>query len=149
MIFKFTISRLITPLSKSLPRAINLTKNSSKINNCCSFFTKSYNNNFKPLSLSFLNLNIRSFSSDSLTKEQVEERVFNVLKAFDKIPATSPNFTTNSSFTSDLGLDSLDVVEVIMAVEEEFGMEIPDEAADEFKTPQEVIDYIHTKLHKH
>ena len=147
MNLKFTISRLIAPFSKSL----HFNANSSyKIKTFRSYFTKSCNKNFfKPLSS--LSLNVRSFSSDSdsLTKEQVEERVFNVLKAFDKIPATSPNFGANSSFTSDLGLDSLDVVEVIMAVEEEFGMEIPDEAADEFKTPQEVIDYIHTKLHKH
>ena len=88
-----------------------------------------------------------SSTIDHLTKEQVEERVFNVLKAFDKVVTTNPTFKPTSSFTSDLGLDSLDVVEVIMAVEEEFGIEIPDEAADNFKTPQEVIEYVHDKMH--
>lgn len=88
-----------------------------------------------------------SSTIDHLTKEQVEERVFNVLKAFDKVVSTNPAFKSSSTFTSDLGLDSLDVVEVVMAVEEEFGIEIPDEAADNFKTPQEVIEFVHDKMH--
>lgn len=81
--------------------------------------------------------------------DQVQERIFNVLKSFDKVATSAPTFNPSSSFTSDLGLDSLDVVEVVMAVEEEFGIEIPDEAADSFKTPQEVIEYVHSKTHKH
>lgn len=103
----------------------------------------------KLIGINSRNSMIRCFSStvDHLSKDQVEERVFNVLKAFDKVATTAPSFKPAASFTSDLGLDSLDVVEVIMAVEEEFGIEIPDEAADSFKTPQEVIDYVHSKLH--
>lgn len=90
----------------------------------------------------------RNFSStvDHLTKDQVQERVFNVLKAFEKVNSVTPFPNLASSFTNDLGLDSLDVVEVIMGVEEEFGIEIPDEAADNFKTPQEVIEFVHSKL---
>lgn len=88
-----------------------------------------------------------SSTIDHLTKDQVQERVFNVLKAFDKVVTTNPTFNSTSTFTSDLGLDSLDVVEVVMAVEEEFGIEIPDEAADNFKTPQEVIEFVHDKMH--
>ncbi|BAI79665.1 acyl carrier protein ACP [Deferribacter desulfuricans SSM1] len=47
-----------------------------------------------------------------------------------------------SSFVDDLGADSLDTVELIMAFEEEFGMEIPDEEAEKIKTVQDAIDYI-------
>lgn len=95
------------------------------------------------------NIGCNAYSStiDHLTKEQVEERVFNVLKAFDKVVTTNPSFKSTSTFSGDLGLDSLDVVEVIMAVEEEFGIEIPDEAADNFKSPQEVVEFVHNKMH--
>lgn len=124
---KSTISRLIAPISSN--QRLCLRKYS--------------------LSANFSHLRKFSSAVDSLNKEQVQERVFNVLKAFDKVATSVPSFQSSASFTSDLGLDSLDVVEVVMAVEEEFGIEIPDDAADEFKTPQEVIDYVHSKLHKH
>ncbi|MEN9435174.1 MAG: acyl carrier protein [Pseudomonadota bacterium] len=48
----------------------------------------------------------------------------------------------DSSFTNDLGADSLDTVELVMALEEEFGTEIPDEEAEKITTVQEAIDYI-------
>lgn len=48
----------------------------------------------------------------------------------------------NASFTDDLGADSLDIVELVMAFEEEFDIEIPDEAAEKILTVQEVVDYI-------
>ena len=47
-----------------------------------------------------------------------------------------------ASFVNDLGADSLDTVELIMAFEEEFGVEIPDEEAEKIKTVQDVIDYV-------
>jgi acyl carrier protein len=47
-----------------------------------------------------------------------------------------------SHFTNDLGLDSLDTVEVVMAIEEEFSIEIPDKDADEIRTVGDAIDYI-------
>lgn len=50
--------------------------------------------------------------------------------------------SNTSSFTSDLGLDSLDAVEVVMAIEEEFSIEIPDAEADNITTVQQAIDYI-------
>jgi acyl carrier protein len=50
--------------------------------------------------------------------------------------------TLEASFTEDLGADSLDTVELIMAFEEEFGIEIPDEEAEKIKTVKDVIDYI-------
>lgn len=50
--------------------------------------------------------------------------------------------TPEASFLDDLGADSLDIVELIMAFEEEFDMEIPDEQAENINTVQNVIDYI-------
>ena len=49
---------------------------------------------------------------------------------------------TSSKFVEDLGLDSLDAVEVVMAIEEEFSIEIPDEEADNITPVQQAIDYI-------
>jgi len=63
-----------------------------------------------------------------------------VLKGFEKVDPAK--LSTSSSFTNDLGLDSLDAVEVVMAVEEEFTIEIPDAEADEIKTVQQAIEYI-------
>jgi acyl carrier protein len=50
--------------------------------------------------------------------------------------------TPNASFVDDLGADSLDTVELVMAFEEEFGCEIPDEAAEKILTIQDAINYI-------
>ncbi|EMD42237.1 hypothetical protein CERSUDRAFT_110769 [Gelatoporia subvermispora B] len=75
-----------------------------------------------------------------LSKEQITTRVLDVLKGFEKVDPTK--LTPAATFTEDLGLDSLDAVEVVMAVEEEFSVEIPDAEADEIKTVQQAIDYI-------
>jgi acyl carrier protein len=58
--------------------------------------------------------------------------------------------TANASFIDDLGADSLDVVELVMAFEEEFDIEIPDEDAEKIRTVQEAIDYIskHVQVNK-
>jgi acyl carrier protein len=52
--------------------------------------------------------------------------------------------TTNASFIDDLGADSLDIVELVMKMEEEFGIEIPDEEAEKIKTVSDVVEYIKT-----
>ena len=51
-----------------------------------------------------------------------------------------------ASFTEDLGADSLDLVELIMAFEEEFGVEIPDQDADKIKTVQDALNYLNEKI---
>ncbi len=56
--------------------------------------------------------------------------------------------TPESSFLEDLGADSLDVVELIMQMEEEFGLQIPDEDAEKIKTVQDAIDYIKKKTNQ-
>jgi len=50
--------------------------------------------------------------------------------------------TEDASFIDDLGADSLDIVELVMAFEEEFGVEIPDDAAEKISTVKDAIDYI-------
>jgi acyl carrier protein len=64
----------------------------------------------------------------------------------DKLDAGK--ITPEASFTNDLGADSLDVVELVMALEEEFDVEIPDEEAEKLQTVQSVVDYINTKIKK-
>ncbi|KAH7334578.1 acyl carrier protein-like protein [Rhizoctonia solani] len=84
---------------------------------------------------------VRSYAAASgLSKDDIQARVLDVLKGFEKIDAAK--LAPASSFTDDLGLDSLDAVEAVMAIEEEFSIEIPDAEADEIKTVQQAIDYI-------
>ena len=54
--------------------------------------------------------------------------------------------TLEASFVDDLGADSLDVVELVMAFEEEFGVEIPDEAAEKIATVKNAVDYLSQNL---
>jgi acyl carrier protein len=54
--------------------------------------------------------------------------------------------TENSSFVEDLGADSLDQVELVMAFEEEFGIEIPDEVAEKITTVQKAVEYIESNV---
>ncbi|CAL1695466.1 unnamed protein product [Somion occarium] len=82
----------------------------------------------------------RYSAAAALTKEQITSRVLDVLKGFEKVDQSKLN--PSASFAEDLGLDSLDAVEVVMAVEEEFAIEIPDAEADEIKTVDQAIDYI-------
>ena len=60
----------------------------------------------------------------------------------DKLGVEEDKIETSSSFVDDLGADSLDTVELIMQLEEEFGIEIPDESAEKMTTVQQAIDYI-------
>ena len=60
----------------------------------------------------------------------------------DQLGVDEDQVTADASFVDDLGADSLDTVELIMAFEEEFDIEIPDEEAQKIKTVQDVIDYI-------
>ncbi|XP_074241884.1 acyl carrier protein, mitochondrial-like [Saimiri boliviensis] len=78
-----------------------------------------------------------------LTLEGIQDHVRYVLKLYDK---TDPEkLSVNSHFMKDLGLDSLDQVEIIMAMEDEFRFEIPDLDAEKLMCPQEIVDYIADK----
>lgn len=63
-----------------------------------------------------------------------------VLRLYDKVDAEK--LTIDSEFFKDLGLDSLDFVEMIVAMEDEFQFEIPDGDADRLKTPRDIMQYI-------
>ena len=71
-------------------------------------------------------------------------RKFDKLKEIiaDKLSVNEDEITMESTFIDDLGADSLDIVELIMALEEELEMEIPDEDAEGFKTVGDVVEYI-------
>ena len=60
----------------------------------------------------------------------------------DKLGVEANKVTKDAKFIDDLGADSLDTVELIMQLEEEFGIEIPDESAEKMTTVQQAIDYI-------
>ena len=60
----------------------------------------------------------------------------------EHLGAEESKVTENASFVDDLGADSLDTVELVMAFEEEFGIEIPEEAAEKIQTVQAAITYI-------
>ncbi len=73
----------------------------------------------------------------------IEERVKEIIA--DQLGISVDQIKPESKFVDDLGADSLDVVELIMAFEEEFGVEIPDEDAEKIATVQDVLDYIKQK----
>ena len=73
----------------------------------------------------------------------VEERVKKII--VEQLGVNAEQVTNTASFVDDLGADSLDTVELVMALEEEFNLEIPDEEAQKISTVQTAIDYINNK----
>ena len=72
--------------------------------------------------------------------ENIEQRVKKIIA--EQLGVNEAEIKNDSSFVDDLGADSLDTVELVMALEEEFETEIPDEDAEKIKTVQQAIDYI-------
>jgi acyl carrier protein len=70
----------------------------------------------------------------------IQERVTKIVA--EQLGVDEGQISNASSFVDDLGADSLDTVELVMALEEEFGCEIPDEQAEKITTVQQAIDYI-------
>ncbi|MDB9372481.1 acyl carrier protein [Nodularia sphaerocarpa] len=64
----------------------------------------------------------------------------------DQLSVEEDKITPEANFANDLGADSLDTVELVMALEEEFDIEIPDESAEKITTVQEAVDYIKDKV---
>ena len=75
----------------------------------------------------------------------IEERVKKIIA--EQLGVNENEITGESSFVDDLGADSLDTVELVMALEEEFSTEIPDDDAEKITTVQQAVDYVqaHTK----
>ena len=82
----------------------------------------------------------RAYGAGFLQKDEVRDRVMRVVKNFAKVDAGK--VTPTSAFAPDLGLDSLDTVEVVMAMEEEFAVEIPDAEADKIQSIPEAVAYL-------
>ena len=103
--------------------------------------TTSNNNVFSSLRQQ-QSLIFRPFGSGSsfLDPAEVTDRIVQVVKNFDKIDPAKVH--ASSKFADDLGLDSLDAVEVVMAIEDEFAIEIPDAEADKIASVGDAVEYI-------
>lgn len=73
----------------------------------------------------------------------LEDRLKGII--VDQLGVEAEKVTANASFINDLGADSLDIVELVMAMEEEFDLEIPDEDAEKIKTVGDAISYLNSK----
>ena len=73
----------------------------------------------------------------------INEKVIDII--VDKLGVDRTEVTPEAVFVDDLGADSLDLVELIMAMEEEFGMEIADEDAEKLRTVQDVISFVNAR----
>ncbi len=133
---------------------IKSIENNEKSRVCNRFY---HNNNYNKKSLDLMVRNrlllssvlstkqsLREFAhKPPLTYDFIRERILLLLKLYDKIDPQK--LTLDSHFYNDLGLDSLDHVEVIMALEDEFHFEIPDCDAEKLLTPRDVLKYVSDK----
>jgi acyl carrier protein len=78
--------------------------------------------------------------------ENIDQRVKKIVA--EQLGVNEADIKNESSFVDDLGADSLDTVELIMALEEEFECEVPDEDAEKITTVQQAIDYVTSSLKK-
>merc|ERR1711981_1380340 len=85
-------------------------------------------------------LAVRYARLDPVSMNEIEGRTKHVLECYDKIDQSK--FTMEAHFIKDLGLDSLDHVELIIAVENEFMLEIDDKTSETLMTAQEICDYL-------
>ena len=75
-----------------------------------------------------------------MSEKSIEEKVKDII--IEQLGVNAEQVTPNASFIEDLGADSLDTVELVMAFEEEFGVDVPDEDAEKIATVQDAISYI-------
>lgn len=78
-----------------------------------------------------------------MSEVEIFEKVKKIVT--EQLSVEPDNVTPQANFANDLGADSLDTVELVMALEEEFDIEIPDEAAEQITTVQQAVDYITNK----
>jgi len=78
-----------------------------------------------------------------LSNPEIEGKVKKIIE--EKLSVNADQITNDARFAEDLKADSLDTVELVMALEDEFGLDIPDEEAEKIKTVQDAISYIMDK----
>lgn len=79
-----------------------------------------------------------------MSNPEIESKVKKIIE--EKLSVNADQITNEARFAEDLKADSLDTVELVMALEDEFGLDIPDEEAEKIKTVQDAIDYISSKM---
>lgn len=79
-----------------------------------------------------------------MTTEQILDKVSNILT--DQLGVDESDITMDANFIDDLNADSLDIVELVMALEQEFDMSIPDEEAERISTVGDAVNYIKNNL---
>ncbi len=89
---------------------------------------------------------INQSKEENQVMSTVEDRVRKIV--IEQLGVKEEELKNDASFVDDLGADSLDTVELVMALEEEFETEIPDEKAEKITTIQEAIDYIESNMNK-
>jgi acyl carrier protein len=78
-----------------------------------------------------------------MSEKSIEEKIKDII--VEQLGVNPEQVTPSASFIGDLGADSLDTVELVMAFEEEFGVEVPDEDAEKLQTVSDVVKYIEDK----
>lgn len=81
-----------------------------------------------------------------MTAEQIEQKVKQII--VEQLGVDEAQVDMTASFVDDLGADSLDIVELVMAFEEAFDLDVPDEDAEKLTTVKHAVDYIQAKLAK-
>ncbi len=81
---------------------------------------------------------------DNWTREKIEEKVIEIV--CKQLAAEKSKVKPETYFVNDLGADSLDTVELVMEVEETFGISVPDEDATKIQTVKDIVDYIEKRL---
>ena len=79
-----------------------------------------------------------------MAEKSIEEKVKDII--VEQLGVNPEQVTPQASFIEDLGADSLDIVELVMAFEEEFGVEVPDEDAEKLRTVGDALGYLNTKV---
>jgi len=82
----------------------------------------------------------------AMDMKQLEEKVKDII--VEELGVERDKLTPNASFMEDLGADSLDTVELVMAFEKEFDIDIPDEEAEKLRTVGQAMQYLHEKMGK-
>ena len=82
----------------------------------------------------------------SLTRQEIIEKLKTII--VQQLAVEVDDITLKASFINDLGADSLDTVELVMAIEEEFSIDIPDEDAEKISNLEQAIDFIHIAIAK-